>query len=226
MDLSELVGANIRHFGQSHIDYLSIAKTMLRNPAHPLDTQHHDNLIQFMESCGMPNVVAIYFIESIRSIQPNQLRDLMRSTFISYGSPDEEFATAINRDLRANGVTTFFFPINAQFGEKLHLAMKRIDEYDRVILICSKQSLERSGVQYELEKVIERESREGGAAYLIPVALDDYIFDEWQPARSYLRQEVLNRVVADFRDSNSYKSQFLRLLQALKSDSAPIKHET
>lgn len=225
VDLSGFINASIQHFGQSYIDYTSIAKTILRNPAHPLDINPYTNLIGFMGSCGMPNIVAIYFIESIRSIQPNQLRSLMRSTFISYGSPDEGFASTLNMDLKANGVTTFFFPMNAQFGEKLHLTMKRIDEYDRVILICSKQSLERAGVQYELEKVIEREARDGGAPCLIPVALDDYIFNEWMPARSYLKQEILNRVVADFRDPRNYKSQFLRLLQTLKNSSGIVTQD-
>jgi uncharacterized protein YjbI with pentapeptide repeats len=221
-DLSRLVDANIQHYGQSHIDYTSIVKTMLRRPAHPLDIDPYPGLISFMGSCGIPNIVASYFIESIRSIQPNQLRNLMRSTFISYGSPDEKFASKLNNDLQANGVATFFFPMNAQFGEKLHSTMKKIDEYERVIIICSEQSLERSGVQYELEKVIEREAREGGGACLIPVALDDFIFNEWKPARGYLKQEILNRVVADFRDQRNYRSQFLRLLQALKNSSPNV----
>lgn len=140
----------------------------------------------------------------------------MRSTFISYGAPDEEFARKLNEDLKENGVTTFFFPESASFGEKLHSMMRGINKYDRIILICSEQSLNRSGLLYEIEKTLEREAKEGGESFLIPVRIDDYVLNDWDPTHKYMKEEVLNRVVADFSDKKTYKKQFDRLLHALK----------
>jgi hypothetical protein len=188
----------------------------MKERSHPFDLYSHADLQNFVESCGMAPVVAIYLIDSIRALKTNQLKEIMSSTFISYGTPDEKFAGKLNEDLTKNGITTFFFPLDATFGEKLHSTMHRINDYDRTILLCSSQSLDRPGLQYELEKTLEREAREGGKSYLIPIALDDYLFNGWNPVRQNLRTEILNRVVADFTDMNNYSTQFLRLLRSLK----------
>lgn len=216
MDLEPLYDAKI--LARTSIDFPSIAKTITKSPAHPLAINPLPKLQYFLESCGIPSVSAMYAIDSIRSLQPNQIKSLMQSTFISYGSPDEKFAKQLNSDLLKNGVETFFFPLDAKFGEKLHATMKRVDNYDRIILICSEESLNRNAVQYEIEKVIEREAREGGESYLIPVTIDSFLFSGWDPTRHHLKQEILNRVVADFRETSSYPTQFRRLLQALKKE--------
>lgn len=217
-DLSPFFEEEIEHSGQSKVDYMSVAKTVMKNPAHPLEVNPHSLLNDFLISCGMPAVVSMYLIDSIRSLNPEQMVDLMRSTFISYGGPDEEFAKKINADLRRNGVRTFYFPMDAVFGEKLYSTMRRVEDYDRIILVCSERSLDRSGVKYEVEKTLEREARDGGESYLIPISLDKYLFDGWDPARKELKQEITNRVVADFSDSSDYDRQFLRLLYALRKN--------
>lgn len=225
MNLNEFLAEELSGPYSNYIDHRSIAKTIAEYSIHPLDTDPVPKLKEFLVNAGMPYVVAIYLIDSIRTLNPNQLVSLMRSTFISYGAPDEEFATILNKDLLANGVATFFFPLNAKFGEKLHTTMRRVDEYDRIILICSERSLDRAGLQFELEKVLEREARGGGESYLIPIVLDDYLFSSWQPKRSELKQEILNRVVGDFRKKENYKNQLERLIEALrKSDYELLKY--
>jgi hypothetical protein len=69
---------------------------------------------------------------------------------------------------------------------------------------------------YELEKTLERESRDGGASYLIPITLDRFVFDSWSPKRAYLREEILSRVVADFGDPALHEHQMQRLISALR----------
>lgn len=194
-DLWPFIESSPRHQGQSSLDYQSVAKTIAEKPSHPSKSDPYPSLRRFLENSGMPSVAATYLIESIRSLDADNLRSPMQSTFISYGGPDESFAMRLNADLEKNGVTTFFFPFDAVFGEKLHSTMRRVDEYDRVILVCSAQSLHRKGVQNEIEKVLEREAREGGSSLLIPIAIDDYVFSDWEPVRRALRQEILSRVV-------------------------------
>lgn len=217
LDLDPIITGTVKHQSPSFVDHLSVSKTVSHSPIHPLDHNPLPQLRSFLVASGVPTVVAMYSIDASRTLQPDQMVQLMRSTFISYGRPDQKFAERLNTDLLKNGVTTFFFPMNAQFGEKLHSTMRRVDQYDRIILICSKRSLDRNGVQYELEKTIDREARDGGQSYLIPIALDDFIFDDWKPEKQWLRDEILNRVVADFRDRDRYEVQFARLLQALKN---------
>lgn len=144
-----------------------------------------------------------------------------QSTFISYGSPDGDFARKLYEALRQNGVTAFFFPESAVPGAKLHRTMREgINSHDRMILICSKHSLDRSGVLNEIEEVLAREARDGGAAYLIPIRLDDYLFTDWKPSNPDVSRTIRDRVVADFRNADKdpakFDKEFRRLLNAFK----------
>jgi uncharacterized protein YjbI with pentapeptide repeats len=79
------------------------------------------------------------------------------------------------------------------------------------------------GVLNELEETLEREARDGGNAYLIPVLLDDFVLTDWCPARPQLAQAVRSRVFADFRDhadGKTFAIQLQRLLGALKKTPA------
>ena len=96
--------------------------------------------------------------------------EALASVFISYGGPDEPFALKLNKALQLSGVTTFLFKAHAVPGQKLHRVMSQnVNKFDRVVLICSASSLNRPGVQNELEEVLAREAREGGAEILIPI---------------------------------------------------------
>jgi PAS domain S-box-containing protein len=142
------------------------------------------------------------------------------SVFISYGSPDELFARRLNESLARSGIRTFFFPNSAQPGQKLHRVMREgINKYDRVILVCSRHSLNRTGVLNEIEETLQREAREGGQAFLIPITIDDYIFDLWRPERMDIAVALRDRVIADFRgaqnDAATFDNALRRLLAAL-----------
>ncbi|WP_437339493.1 toll/interleukin-1 receptor domain-containing protein [Sorangium sp. So ce394] len=118
--------------------------------------------------------------------------------------------------MHRNGVTTFFFPEHAEPGEKLHRMMRKgVNEHDRVILICSRHSLDRKGVLNELEEILTREARDGGASYLIPIRLDDYVFTGWKPTNADVAQAVRDRVVADFEGANEDDAKFQAGLQKL-----------
>jgi len=174
----------------------------------------------------MPWVFAEFMISCARSLDSKELFSMMQSTFISYGGPDEPFARKLYEALHQGGVTTFFFPEHAEPGEKLHRLMRRgVNEHDRVILICSESSLNRKGLLNELEETLQREARDGGASYLIPIRLDDYLFDGWKPSDPGMAQAVRDRVVADFRgmldDDDAFRKALGRLLKVLKKPVTP-----
>ena len=99
-----------------------------------------------------------------------------------------------------------------------------VADHDRIVLLCSVHSLNRPGVLYELEQVLAREALEGGAELLIPVALDDYMFSQWEPNKSDIGRQIRGRVTADFRSAlesrEVFDQQMLRLLRALRRDGA------
>ncbi len=147
--------------------------------------------------------------------------EMHSSVFVSYGGPDEEIARSINQYLRSNTVTTWFFPEDALPGQKLHRVMSDgVTKHDRVLLICSASSLQRPGVQNELERVFEREAREGGSEVLIPISIDRFVFDEWRPERRDLADQVRSRVIATFpasaADYEAFSAAAEKLLKALK----------
>lgn len=209
--LAPLASANVIHGSPSIIDYTSILLSI-----------HAPGLKQFLRDAGMPEVFAEYMISCARSLNPNERFSLMLSSFISYGGPDEEFARRLNRALKENGVTTFFYPLDAKLGQRNASVMHRgIKEHDRVVLICSEASLTRLGVLTELTEVADEEARRGGDTCLIPIRLDDYVLSkEFLPKNPDLRELIISRVVGDFRgadtDEPKFKAALPRLVEALR----------
>ena len=129
----------------------------------------------------------------IEVIEENKLH---KTLFISYGGPDEKFVTEINNKLKAKGVTTWFFPDDAPLGNKLHRVMHEgVNKHDHVLLVCSESSLSRNGVLNEIERVLEREAREGGSEILLPITIDDYVFTDWSPSRTDIAEQIKARVI-------------------------------
>jgi hypothetical protein len=173
-------------------------------------------LKDFLVRAGMLEVFAEFRISCARSLDPLGVFRMLQSTFISYGGPDEPFARNLYESLHRNGVTTFFFPEHAVPGERLHRTMRRgVNEFDRTILVCSKDSLDRKGVLNEIEEILAREARDGGASYLIPITIDDYVFAAWKPAREGIAQAVRDKVVADFQGADTDPAKFSKGLQRL-----------
>lgn len=212
LDLGPLIDAEPGplHHAPSYVDYTTILASV-RNP----------RLKVFLVRAGVPGVFVEYLVDCARSMSEVDMRSMLQSTFISYGQPDEAFARRLHDTLSRHGVPTFFYPEHAVPGEKLHRLMRvGVNSYDRVVLVCSRSSLNRRGVLFELEEVLAREARDGGASYLIPIRLDDYVLADWTPPNPDVAQAVRDRVVADFSgaadDPEQFRSQVLRLLSALK----------
>lgn len=157
----------------------------------------------------------------------NESNTMMQSVFISYGQPDETFATKLNQALKEHGIKTWFFPEDAVPGDRLHRMMwNGIKEHDRTILVCSKDSLKRNGVLNEIKHALNREI--GMNEVIIPVRLDDFLFS-WNPEEDALQEvvdELRARVVADFRNTvedgqnEKFQKEFDKLLKALEPSSS------
>jgi TIR domain-containing protein/pentapeptide repeat protein len=200
----------VTHSRPSSVD----ARTVVRSYQHP-------GLKRFMVDCGVPAIFAEYMIDCARALQEPSLRSMMQSTFISYGGPDERFARRLYDALREHQVMVFFFPVNARVGERIDTEVFRnLQEHDRIILVCSRASLNRPGVLNEVQETFDREARDGGATYLLPIMLDDYVLTEWKESQPALAERVNRRVVADFRNTirsrKKFDSALSRLVDVLK----------
>jgi uncharacterized protein YjbI with pentapeptide repeats len=209
VDLRPFCCADVVHEGPSHVNFQSIIRSVGERGLKP-----------FLRRTGMPDVFVEYMVDCARSLEPGGMFTLLQSTFISYGGPDEAFAKKLNEALERRGVNTFFFKDDAVPGERLHRVMRKgVNEFDRVILICSEASLNRPGLLNELQETLAREARDGGRAYLLPVRLDNYVIDGWRPADAELARAVRDRVIADFREHDEprqFDEQLARLLGGLK----------
>jgi hypothetical protein len=208
LSLTPLLGCQLHHRGASIVDHRSIAWSL-----------GNKRLEDFLVSVGMPRMLAQYTIDCVRALNPKELFSMMQSTFISYGGPDEAFAEKLRDALEDEGVTTFFFKADAVPGRKLHRTMREgVNTYDRMVLICSRESLDRPGVLNEIEETLARESRDGGTEYLIPIALDGYLWDKaepWTPENPDIKQAILDRVVGDFQGADKNEAKFMHALPSL-----------
>ncbi len=165
----------------------------------------------FLRGCGVPDVLIEYTRSLIK--EPGQFH----SVFISHSGRDKPFCAQLYTGLQENGVRVWYFPEDAKWGESV---WREIDDgvraYDKLIVVCSKNSLQSGPVLREIERALNREDREE-QSILFPLTLDDYIFDGWEHPR---KTDVLTKVVGDFRDWNNgakYRAAFKKLVKALKA---------
>jgi hypothetical protein len=201
---------NVKHLTPSHIDCRTVMKS------HP-----HPRLKPFLVQCGVPDIFAEYMIDCARALGEPLIQNLLQSTFISFGGPDEAFARKLYDALRAHNVTVFFFPENATLGSRLgDEIFRRIQDSDRILLICSRASLDRNGVINEIQETLDREAPDGGATYLLPIMLDDYVLTDWKKTQPRLAEQVGRRIIADFRKAKQRNKAFgaavLRVIEVLK----------
>lgn len=124
-------------------------------------------------------------------------------TALSYGGLDVGIATKLHDYLTSHGVPMWFYPENNVPGEKLHRMMSEmVTNAERVILLCSKSSLHRIGVLNEIERVLEKEAKEAGSSILIPLALDEYVFEEWKPKRADMAVQIRARNIVRLDEAN------------------------
>lgn len=159
----------------------------------------------------------------VESLRPTNVDEEIayQTVLISYGGPDERFARLLYEQLTADGVEVFFFPESAIPGDKLHRTMSEgVRDYDRVLLICSKDSLVRPGVLNEIEQVLIREASEGGSDIFIPINIDSFIYDGWQPEKEDVAQQIRARVVLSFQGATAlgpeFSARYARLLTAIE----------
>ncbi len=206
VDLSKVIGLEtVIHYDASSIGIDTIYKSQGNIPE------------VFLRKAGVPED----FIAYMRALTAQPIR--FYTCFISFTEADDAFSERLYNDLQANGVRCWRWKEDAKWGKTL---MREIDEavrvYDKLIVVCSEQSLNAPAVIREIERALQKENdlaRQGKEGeVLFPIRLDDYIFTGWQHHR---KADVIAKTVGDFsqwKNHDSYQKAFGRLLCDLKPE--------
>ena len=234
VDLSGIKGIGaVRHFAYSTIGTDTLAMTLRGAGGRFTDEQ-----LVFFVDAGVPYDLLDY-LPGILEANPIQFY----SCFMSYSTADEDFATRLNEDLNEAGVRTWKWDLDAIAGRDLRANIDRaIRHYDKLILVCSENSLTSGPVEREIERALQKEDRlkkehaerakealQKGEQppfkdtdVLVPIRIDDTIF-KWQ---SQFTADVTKRYIPDFsgkteRRTSAYKAEVKKLIAALKPNAWP-----
>jgi uncharacterized protein YjbI with pentapeptide repeats len=171
----------------------------------------------FLRGCGVPESL-IAFTHSL-AYKPLGFY----SCFMSHSAKDKPFCERLYVSLQARGLRVWLFSEDAKWGETVWGEIDRtIKMYDKLIVVCSENSLQSGPVIREIERALNREDKEG-KNILFPIRIDDYIFDHWEHGR---KADVVRKVVGDFsgwdKDAAKYEKAFERLLKGLQAESARV----
>jgi hypothetical protein len=173
----------------------------------------------FLRGAGVPE----NFISYVGSLVGKSIEFF--SCFISYSTPDQEFADRLHADLQDNGVRCWFAPHDIQGGRKIH---EQIDEairvHDKLLLILSNASMTSEWVSTEISKARKRERLER-RRMLYPISVVPYdAFRDWEcfdaDAGKDSAREIREYFIPDFsnwKNHDSYQRAFERLLGDLKA---------
>jgi len=200
-DLSETLGLDsVHHMGPSSLGIDTLYQSKGKIPE------------AFLRGCGVPEDF-IKLIPSLTS-QPFQFY----SCFISYSSQDDDFARRLHADLQGNKVRVWFAPEDLKIGDRIRDSIDHsIRIHDKLLLILTEKSIQSDWVEKEVETAFEKERKNPGKTVLFPIRLDDAVMDTDKAWAADIRRTRHIGDFTDWKDHDSYKQAFDRLLRDLKA---------
>lgn len=209
IDLSDIIGLDqVLHIGPSNIDVATlynlkkpIPNTFLRGAGVP------DDLIEFMLSLLKKNA-------DIR----------FHSCFISYSHKDEEFAKLLHSRMESEQLRVWFAPADMVGGAKIYEQIERaIQQYDKLLVILSKDSIKSQWVTTELYRARQLEL-EHNRRIIFPIRIVG--FEEIRKWKCFhadsgkdLAGEIREYFIPDFtewKNNQAFEKAFERLSRALR----------
>ena len=138
------------------------------------------------------------------------------SCFISYSHADKPFARRLYDSFQGRGIRCWLDEKEVRLGDPiLEVVNQAIRVEDKLVLLCSRDSLASKWVHKELMAAFDREERED-RYMLIPLKLDETL-DTWDGEYA---PDVRRRAWGDFtgweKDNAKFESEFEKVVQALR----------
>ena len=113
----------------------------------------------------------------------------------------------------------WFAPHDLPIGARIRLAIdESIRLHDKLLLVLSEMSVSSQWVEQEVETALAREREQEGKTILFPIRIDDSVMESKAGWPALLRN---TRNVGDFtlwKEHDSYRRAFERLLRDLKAE--------
>jgi len=211
VDLSTVLGlATVRHAEPSSLSLDTVFRSKGRIPD------------AFLRGCGYdPRVQALLLGDAgphgSATGEGPTLR--LQSCFISYSTKDKRFGDRLKEALNRAGVDYWYAPEHGEWGQPLTDQIERqIKQRDRVLLVCSRHSLDDSQwVQWELETALKHE-RARRTRMLFPIMIDDALLEWNHPTGTALRAIL----AGDFRhalEGKAFDACLTKLVASLRNPS-------
>ena len=202
-DLSQASGLEAaRHAKPSHVGADTLIASF-RGAGNKLTPQ----LRNFLRGAGVPQELLDALPAIVAEVR-------YYSCFVSYGQPDLESARKLWEGLEARGVSCWLYEMDKTVGKLTWGEIEdKLDEYDRIVVLCSIEALIRDGFKKEVDKQIDKNPDK-----LVPVSLENRWTQrgfkaEW--ADRDLKTWLLDRNYADFANK-SYEEALEELLKGLR----------
>ena len=210
LDLSAAEGLEeVVHVAPSHVDISSLYKSNLAIPT------------AFLLGVGFPDPLA----RSLPAALGQRRGETFCSSFISFSSSDEEFASMLHRRMREAKLRVWFAPEDIRGGAKIREQIERaIQDHDKLLLVLSERSIQSAWVATELRRALENE-RTLNKSKLFPIRLVDHetirqwsLFDtdSGEDLATLLREyHILD--FSGWRDPGRFEKSFGQLLEGMKA---------
>jgi hypothetical protein len=201
VDMSRVKGIDsCIHRGPSIIDI----RTILKSGGLPAS---------LLQACGYPSSL-------IKQLDRFLVNFKYSTCFISYSNNDDEFVSKLYGDLTHEDVVCRRYKEDSH-GSLWKFIDNAINDSDRMILVCSKNSLESRPVMREINRALRKTDspKQQGldVEVLIPITIDDYVYSEWTNEFAADVRELTIIDFQDWSDPKSYKTKFEELIKELRA---------
>ena len=232
-DLTHVRGLDsVTHERRSSIGVDCMART-LRSSGGKFLPEH----LQFFGDAGVP-LTLLDYLPTILQADPLQFY----SCFIGHSSNDERFADQLKNDLNEWGIKTWKRNLDALPARDRRDHIDRtITTYDKMILVCSVNSLTSRLVDWEIEKALKKEDQLSAAkvarakeAYaageeppfvdtnvLVPIRMDDFVFEWDSPFAAQVKRLYIPDFTEGAEGDEKHQRELRKLREALNSSAWP-----
>jgi hypothetical protein len=170
-------------FSRAQLGYTGLGDVNLFGTKGLADVFHHarsfvdfETLMQTFRACSNslpPDIEAFLLAAGVPREQLDLLPRLAsevayHSCFISYGSPDSEFAERLYEELIRRGVSCWLYKLDSTVGQPTwrEIGQKR-QEHEKMVILCSAPALIRPPVLKEIAEQVDEDTQK-----IVPVSLD------------------------------------------------------